>query len=67
MIAMDSMKPPVGENSLLDGFPRSVKESITEAAKLTVPTWPLQNTVAVNPFWNLRDRAFSVVEREHDI
>lgn len=36
-------------------------EAIAEAQRLSVPSWPLQNTVAVNPFWNLRDREFNAV------
>lgn len=35
-----------------------------EALRLSIPSWPLQNTVAVNPFWNLREKDFHKVMAE---
>lgn len=43
---------------------KKIKDPVEEALNITVPAWPLQNTVAVNPFWNLRDRPFSTVTAE---
>lgn len=43
---------------------RKIQDPVEEALNVTVPAWPLQNTVAVNPFWNLRDRPFSQVTAE---
>lgn len=37
---------------------------VEESLKLATPAWPLQNTVAVNPFWFLRNRSFDSVVRE---
>lgn len=33
-------------------------ETITKSLELVSPSWPLQNTVAVNPFWFLRHQKF---------
>ena len=41
--------------------PHTIKDPLTEALKVLTPAWPLQNTVAVNPFWNMRERPFSEV------
>jgi uncharacterized protein YbcC (UPF0753/DUF2309 family) len=35
-----------------------IQDPVEEALKVMTPAWPLQNTVAVNPFWNLRSEAF---------
>lgn len=35
-----------------------LNDSIEEALKCVAPSWPLQNTVAVNPFWFMKDRPF---------
>ena len=34
---------------------------IEKSLHISAPSWPLQNTVAVNPFWNLRDKSFHQV------
>ncbi len=39
----------------------ATRASVLEAQRLSVPSWPLQSSVAVNPFWNLRDRDFTAV------
>ena len=31
---------------------------LDESLKIVMPTWPLQGSVAVNPFWNKKDREF---------
>lgn len=36
----------------------SVRNSIENSLKISAPSWPLQNTVAVNPFWFLRHQNF---------
>lgn len=45
--------------------PKSEQFDVTQimerAMQVSVPYWPLQNTVAVNPFWNLRKGAFHTV------
>ena len=40
-----------------------ISKVIENSVKVSAPSWPLQNTVAVNPFWFLRSEAFeSVIE-----
>lgn len=34
------------------------KKLLEEASKVVTPSWPLQSVVAVNPFWNFRDKPF---------
>ncbi|MFK7873749.1 MAG: putative inorganic carbon transporter subunit DabA [Oligoflexales bacterium] len=41
-----------------------VDDIVQSVMKYVMPSWPLQNAVAVNPFWNLRDRDFSTVMKE---
>lgn len=36
-------------------------EILTDVTRLIMPAWPLQNAVAVNPFWNYRDEKFDRV------
>ncbi|MCP5483869.1 MAG: DUF2309 domain-containing protein [Spirochaetales bacterium] len=36
-------------------------ELIQRSLQIATPSWPLQNSVAVNPFWFLRDRPFEDV------
>lgn len=36
-------------------------DPLVSAQQVVVPTWPLQNTVAVNPFWHRRGQHFSQV------
>lgn len=36
----------------------ALHDEIEEALKCVAPSWPLQNTVAVNPFWFMKDRPF---------
>ena len=36
----------------------SIYEIIEESFKIAMPSWPLQSSVAVNPFWNYRDTPF---------
>ena len=38
--------------------------AINESLKISTPAWPLQNTVAVNPFWFLRHKPFQKVTAE---
>ncbi|MFK7826452.1 MAG: putative inorganic carbon transporter subunit DabA [Oligoflexales bacterium] len=38
---------------------KSLKEMIDEASKVLMPSWPLQNAVAVNPFWNFKNKNFA--------
>lgn len=40
------------------------KDPILAALDISVPSWPLQNTVAVNPFWNQKERHFDDVMSE---
>lgn len=40
------------------------KNPIMAALDISVPSWPLQNTVAVNPFWNQKERHFDDVMGE---
>src|SRR5690606_8253418 len=40
------------------------KDHIAEALNLAMPAWPLQNTVAVNPFWNERSKHITRVFEE---
>ncbi len=42
----------------------SFAAAIDAALGLTMPSWPLQNVVAVNPFWQQRGRPFTDVMRE---
>ena len=42
----------------------SFAAAIEDALRLTMPSWPLQNVVAVNPFWQQRGRLFTDVMRE---
>ncbi|MCB1307004.1 MAG: DUF2309 domain-containing protein [Leptospiraceae bacterium] len=35
--------------------------ALSECERMVPPTWPLQNSVAVNPFWYLRERTFDSV------
>ena len=35
-----------------------IEKSIETSLMIAAPSWPLQNTVAVNPFWFLRDKLF---------
>ena len=37
---------------------------IEQSLQISAPSWPLQNTVAVNPFWFLRHKSFSKVATE---
>ena len=39
-------------------------EEVVKATKVVPPVWPLQNTVAVNPFWYFRDRSFEMMVNE---
>lgn len=36
----------------------STEDAIQESLKIVMPTWSLQNSVAVNPFWNYRKESF---------
>lgn len=36
----------------------ALHDEVEEALKCVAPSWPLQNTVAVNPFWYMKDRPF---------
>src|SRR4051812_20764807 len=45
----------------------AIQEAVEESLKLTFPTWPLQNAVAVNPFWYLRDQCFESALEEASI
>lgn len=36
----------------------TLRSEIKEALKCVAPSWPLQNVVAVNPFWYMKDRSF---------
>ncbi|MBC7533717.1 MAG: DUF2309 domain-containing protein [Oligoflexus sp.] len=38
-----------------------LQETIRKSLDLAFPSWPLQNAVAVNPFWNFSDRHFADV------
>lgn len=38
--------------------------AIEQSLQISAPSWPLQNTVAVNPFWFLRHKTFSKVVTE---
>lgn len=40
---------------------------IDESLKIATPAWPLQNTVAVNPFWFLRDKGFDAALGEASV
>lgn len=40
---------------------RPLKAVIEEALRISTPSWPLQNTVAVNPFWYQRTSRFEDV------
>jgi uncharacterized protein len=33
----------------------TINEAVRQAARLVAPSWPLQNIVAVNPFWYLKE------------
>lgn len=35
-----------------------IEKSIETSLMIAAPSWPLQNTVAVNPFWFLKDKLF---------
>ncbi len=35
-----------------------VAATVNEAIRIVTPVWPLQSIVAVNPFWNLREKGF---------
>ena len=35
-----------------------ISNIIDEASKIVSPSWPLQSFVAVNPFWNLKEKSF---------
>lgn len=37
-------------------FNAATRDLIRDVVRMSVPSWPLQNTVAVNPFWNFRDQ-----------
>lgn len=37
----------------------SLEDLINDATKVVMPAWPLQNAVAVNPFWNFKNKAFA--------
>ena len=39
----------------------SKKNLLERVLKFSFPVWPLQNTVAVNPFWSLREESFERV------
>jgi uncharacterized protein YbcC (UPF0753/DUF2309 family) len=40
---------------------KTTNQAIEEILKFSFPVWPLQNTVAVNPFWSLRDQPYEEV------
>jgi uncharacterized protein len=40
---------------------KPIKTTIEEALTISAPSWPLQNTVAVNPFWFRREQKFEEV------
>jgi len=42
-------------------IPITIQDSLKEPGRISAPAWPLQNTVAVNPFWNQIDRPFDLV------
>jgi len=42
-------------------IPITIHEPLKQPARLSFPAWPLQSTVAVNPFWNQIDRPFDEV------
>ena len=38
---------------------KSLEDMIHDATKVIMPSWPLQNAVAVNPFWNFKNNSFA--------
>ena len=64
-VALPTKQPEVSNNhkhsrdSTLDT--NDHKNPIIAALDMSVPSWPLQNTVAVNPFWNQKERHFNTV------
>ncbi|MBY0415199.1 MAG: DUF2309 domain-containing protein, partial [Bdellovibrionales bacterium] len=42
-------------------MPTERLKMIEKSLLISAPSWPLQNTVAVNPFWYLRDKPFNQV------
>jgi uncharacterized protein YbcC (UPF0753/DUF2309 family) len=40
---------------------KPIKTTLDEALTVSTPSWPLQNTVAVNPFWFRREQKFEDV------
>jgi uncharacterized protein YbcC (UPF0753/DUF2309 family) len=37
---------------------KDVPEILRDSVRVVAPSWPLQSVVAVNPFWNLREKGF---------
>ena len=52
------MKPLDQDQNQIDPAQENI---LKEALKLSFPSWPLQNTVAVQPFWFLRQQPFEKV------
>ena len=44
--------------TLTENNSATIQAEIEDSARKIAPAWPLQSTVAVNPFWFLRDRPF---------
>ena len=42
-------------------MPEGISSAYEAACGLIAPTWPLDQMIAVNPFWELRDRSFASV------
>jgi hypothetical protein len=38
--------------------PMDLPSIVNESTRVVAPTWPIQSIVAVNPFWNLREKSF---------
>lgn len=47
---------------------QELKRCLAQSLRFAMPSWPLQNTVAVNPFWDLKDLPFATaMERGREV
>jgi len=46
---------------LHNAAPRSLQQCMRQACSKFAPTWPLDRSIAVNPWWEMRDETFSKV------
>jgi uncharacterized protein YbcC (UPF0753/DUF2309 family) len=64
MITASDTENKSGRRGSTDRRDGGSHDPLAAALKLSVPAWPLQNAVAVNPFWHRQGQSFAVTMEE---